>query len=433
MIEETDQQLFEALKKGSDDAYKKVYIDNKEAFINFARKFPLSDLELLDVYQDVYVAFYENIENKKLLELSSSIRTYLISIGKYMILDRLRKSKKKVLTNNLGYFSAEEDQQLMQFDLERNVPTVKQKLLQQQFNVLGEKCRIILSLFYYKHFTIKQIMEEGNYNSENVVKSQKSRCLKTLRETDVKKRCLTMDKDQLIEHYFLGTLNNEEKRSLETLLETSSEFRQRFEFEKDVQQAIKQNKRAVLKERLTSFETEKKPRKYGEKKWFVLKIAASIALLISVVGIWYFLDQPSNSASLFSENYSKYPNTAYAITRGGPLDNSLERMAFEAYEANKDKEAIQLFLELKNRGDEPYLDFYLGQSLLKNEQITEAIVVFKEIILKENEYSDEALWYTALAYLKLEQSKEAIQFLNQSINNKGYKADQAALLLKEIE
>jgi RNA polymerase sigma-70 factor (ECF subfamily) len=54
--------------------------------------------------------------------------------------------------------------------------------LKKYFDALGEKCQKILTLFYYQQYNIKEIMAEGNYNSENVVKSQKSRCLKTLKE-----------------------------------------------------------------------------------------------------------------------------------------------------------------------------------------------------------------------------------------------------------
>lgn len=177
-----DQSLFEALKNGSEIAFKKVYEDNRALFLNFARKYTLGDEEVLDVYQDAYVALYENIQNGKFSELKSAIGTYLISIGKYKIMERLRKNSKQ--TNNEFLLNKVEgvDNEIEEFDIIQDELSPEQKLLKQYFEKLGEKCKQILSLFYYKQYNIKEIMVEGNYNSENVVKSQKSRCLKTLKE-----------------------------------------------------------------------------------------------------------------------------------------------------------------------------------------------------------------------------------------------------------
>lgn len=177
-----DQSLFEALKNGSEAAYKKVYEDNRALFLNFAKRYNLENEETLDIYQDAYVALYENIQNGKFSELKSSIGTYLISIGKYKILERLRKNSKQ--TNNELLLSRVEviDDEIEAFDIVYEELTTEQKLLKMYYEKLGEKCKQILTMFYYKQYNIKEIMVKGNYNTENVVKSQKSRCLKTLKD-----------------------------------------------------------------------------------------------------------------------------------------------------------------------------------------------------------------------------------------------------------
>jgi len=60
--------------------------------------------------------------------------------------------------------------------------THEQQLLRTHFSGLGKQCQELLNLFYYRGFTIKDILAHSNYNSENVIKSAKSRCLKTLKE-----------------------------------------------------------------------------------------------------------------------------------------------------------------------------------------------------------------------------------------------------------
>lgn len=183
MEKPSEQLLFDSLKNGSETAFTSVYENNRSLFLNFGRKYGLNEDELLDIYQDAYIVFYENIEKGKLIELKSSISTYLISIGKYKIMEQLRKNAKKIPAEALLNVVHEVDNELETFDLIDEVLSPEQKVLQLYFETLGEKCRNILTLFYYKNYNIKQIMEAGGYNSENVVKSQKSRCLKTLKDT----------------------------------------------------------------------------------------------------------------------------------------------------------------------------------------------------------------------------------------------------------
>ncbi|MGB5646091.1 MAG: sigma-70 family RNA polymerase sigma factor, partial [Muriicola sp.] len=103
MGKQSENALFESLKNGSDSAFKGVYEGNRELFLNFARKYGLGDEDVLDIYQDTYIAFYENIQHGKLTELKSSVSTYLISIGKYKIMERLRKNSKRIENDHVLY------------------------------------------------------------------------------------------------------------------------------------------------------------------------------------------------------------------------------------------------------------------------------------------------------------------------------------------
>ncbi len=181
MTKQSDQAIFLELKQGSGTAFKNVYQSNRDAFINYSKKFGLDKQEVLDVYQDAYIAFYENIKTGKLSELKCSITTYITSIGKYMIMDRLRKQKKMVNSEFALEKVGENAFEITDFDITPNQPSERQLQMQRQFEKLGEKCRQILIWFYYNKMSIKEIMAQGDYNSENVVKSQKSRCLKGLK------------------------------------------------------------------------------------------------------------------------------------------------------------------------------------------------------------------------------------------------------------
>jgi len=181
MNELTDQNLFNALKNGDELAFKKVYEDNREKFILFAKRYELTDDEVIDIYQDAYIVFHENIVSGKIKQFTSSISTYLFSVGKFMIMDKMRKNNKTIRSEKVMNVVKEEID-INELNLDTDAPTERQLLLKKFFSTLGEQCQKILTLFYYRGLTIDEIMDVGNYASKNVVKSQKSRCLKTLKD-----------------------------------------------------------------------------------------------------------------------------------------------------------------------------------------------------------------------------------------------------------
>lgn len=172
----------EELKQGSDKVLRRVYEENRDKFINWARRYHLSEEENIDIYQDAYVIFYDNIMSGKVESFTSSISTYLFGIGKYLIFDQMKKNKRKVSSEfDLAIVGAE-DETVSALEISNDGLTEEQELLQKYFGTLGKQCQELLTLFYYRGFTIQEIMEHEEYNSENVVKSAKSRCMKTLRE-----------------------------------------------------------------------------------------------------------------------------------------------------------------------------------------------------------------------------------------------------------
>ena len=66
--------------------------------------------------------------------------------------------------------------------LDGDEPNEMQIQLQKAFVTLGKKCKEVLSLFYYRGYTIDEICTRLNYDNKNVVKSQKSRCIKQLKD-----------------------------------------------------------------------------------------------------------------------------------------------------------------------------------------------------------------------------------------------------------
>ncbi|QTD36560.1 sigma-70 family RNA polymerase sigma factor [Polaribacter batillariae] len=172
--------ILEELKKGNNMVLEKVYLDYKKPFFNYAKKFTLSEEDILDIYQDAILAFIENIKTGKLVRLNSSIKTYLFSIGKYVIYNKIKKENTLQIVNSFkesDLKTAKEHEVLFLQEL-----TDEQQLLKKSFGLLGKKCQQILTLFYFRGFNLEEITAHLGYNHKNVVKSQKSRCLKSLKD-----------------------------------------------------------------------------------------------------------------------------------------------------------------------------------------------------------------------------------------------------------
>lgn len=164
----------ENLKRRDGKTLERIYTSYRSGFLMFASKYNLPQEDILDVYQDAFVALIENAEKGKLDGLNAELKTYLFSIGKYMIFGKLRKNKTdfveiETLPDGLEWPEVDEsDQQLVK--------------LESGFEKLGEQCYKILRLFYYEEKKLDEIMEILPYQSKDVLKSQKARCLKQLKE-----------------------------------------------------------------------------------------------------------------------------------------------------------------------------------------------------------------------------------------------------------
>jgi RNA polymerase sigma factor (sigma-70 family) len=171
-----ENKLIKHIKSGDKTALEAVYTRFRKEFLLYTTRFPVSDEDALDIYQDAVVVLYENIISGKLNTLSSSLKTYLFSIGKYQLYNRL---KLKIATEDIANFEfiLKEEKQEEFLMAEENIAK-----LQRAYNELGEQCQKVLKLFYHDNLTLEDIMVNLNYNSKDVVKSQKSRCLKQLKE-----------------------------------------------------------------------------------------------------------------------------------------------------------------------------------------------------------------------------------------------------------
>src|SRR5690554_264705 len=170
------KRTVDLLKKEDEKTIRDLYNEYRHGFLLFANRYGLEQEQNLDIYQDAIIALCENAQKGHLDELTSSIKTYLFSIGKYMIYAKMRKKKR------INEFANIEEVEGDWIDYSEERENEDIQLLRKSLPKLGQKCQEILNLFYFKEYNLDEITKLMKYDNKNVAKSQKSRCIKQLKD-----------------------------------------------------------------------------------------------------------------------------------------------------------------------------------------------------------------------------------------------------------
>ena len=173
----SDQDIVNLIKsKSYHPAMKSLY-----AYLPVVKKFVLKNngtrQEGEDIFQEGLVIFC-NKAIKPDFVLTCSINTYLYSICKLIWLDELKK-KNKSIKNDFIELSDEHLLDTVNEDIENDRPLKK---AQDAVMKLGDKCKQLLELFYFKKLSMKEIAKVVGFASEKGAKNQKYRCIEKAKE-----------------------------------------------------------------------------------------------------------------------------------------------------------------------------------------------------------------------------------------------------------
>jgi RNA polymerase sigma factor (sigma-70 family) len=187
-IEKTplDDAIVSGLKAGGTERRmheRKLY----EEFFYFIkqgeRKYSIPEDECASAYSDTIIIVIENIITDK-FEGRSSLKSYTFQIFMNKCVDFMRK---KTTNKNKVHNTAGIDPLIMTLpDKTRNIiqqliEKSERSSLLQKLKELGEKCKQVLLLFE-DGYTDREIAETMQYNSADVVKTTRLRCLERLKE-----------------------------------------------------------------------------------------------------------------------------------------------------------------------------------------------------------------------------------------------------------
>ncbi len=213
------------------------------------------------------------------------------------------------------------------------------------------------------------------------------------------------------EKYLKNELPQAEKELFEKRLIDEAQFNERFNLYKETSAKLenkfdsktldfKNNLKSVSKNYFS--ESKKNKSRVINFKPFYYSIAASVVIAL---GTWFMMQENPKYS-----DFNQHEN-AYFTERGSIIKNL--RLAQEAFNEKKYKEAIRNFEIVLKDYDKPEIRFFYGISLLEENQFIEAESNFTNLHKGTSIYKDKSLWYLALTKLKQNQIKECKNYINQ--------------------
>jgi RNA polymerase sigma factor (sigma-70 family) len=129
-----------------------------------------------DIFQETVVTFIDLIRKGK-FRRDSSVKTFLVSVARNIWLNELKRKKSgdqraRIFETSRGQIEQDIAENLNQRE-------TREQLLSLMGH-LGESCRKILTLFYYENLPFDEITGKMGFESEQVARNKKYKCMKEL-------------------------------------------------------------------------------------------------------------------------------------------------------------------------------------------------------------------------------------------------------------
>ncbi|MCD8297952.1 MAG: hypothetical protein LUC88_10305 [Prevotella sp.] len=166
---------------------------------NYRGVFFANDDDAAEIFQNTFIAFWENIEKRKIYEdggivkgkdgqpLSGSVLTYFMGIAriKYLEWSRVRPTYSDP-ESEMGRKIREEGFDMQQYInmLYDSSDNVMLDIIADIISHMSPRCNEILTKFYYEEKSLDSIMQEiPSIESKDALKTKKHKCLETLRKS----------------------------------------------------------------------------------------------------------------------------------------------------------------------------------------------------------------------------------------------------------
>ncbi len=169
--------ILEQLRTGDETPLFDLYKLHRKEFIVWSKAtFKISEDQAKDAFQEAILDFHQNVISGHLVELTSSVKTYLFQIGKHKAINIQKKESRLTYLDTVQLIEGKEVNQYME---EENI-AYTQEQINKAIEKLPADCQQVLKLYYFKEYDMESIAREMNYKNADTAKSKKSVCMKNL-------------------------------------------------------------------------------------------------------------------------------------------------------------------------------------------------------------------------------------------------------------
>lgn len=248
------------------------------------------------------------------------------------------------------------------------------------------------------------------------------------------------DRDLQIEEYLLGRLKGQDLAAFHKKQEQDPAFAKLVKEEQTLVDGIRDYSNQQLKNRIGNLRQqmlEEDKVKYlplYRRSWVRLAIAASVVLLVSVIGWQLYLSPSSLGEKYFSDNFYPVYNVPLALRDSKIISVDEIEIIKENFLKHKFDEVIPDMLRYRHAfPDNQYARLILIISYIGEDRLAEAKAEFK-MIDPPGELTDAVNWYRAMLHLKEGKLDEAAASLELVIADRGSDFREVAKeLYQEIE
>lgn len=175
-----DPELVANLKAGRrmEESIKELYRNYFDGLCWYIMNNSGSRQDAEDIFQEVLVSFIELVQKDK-FRGEASIKTFLFSLNRFTWLNELKR-RGRALAREEKY---EKAQDRVELDTSQHIAEREGKAeVLRIVGELGETCKKILLLFYYENLSMREILDRTDYETEQVVRNKKYKCLKQLEQ-----------------------------------------------------------------------------------------------------------------------------------------------------------------------------------------------------------------------------------------------------------
>lgn len=130
-----------------------------------------------DIFQEAVIILVDKVKTGS-FRGESSIKTFLTAVAKNTWLMEMRTRNRRSVREIKYMTSAETVVEIS--DRISSRPT--NESLNTVFSEIGETCKGILMGVYYKNKSMRELLNEFNYENEQVLRNKKSKCMKKLKD-----------------------------------------------------------------------------------------------------------------------------------------------------------------------------------------------------------------------------------------------------------